>query len=386
MAERKQAIVVGALGVIGRYIVERLLRQGDWSVIGLSRRAADAAPPSGAERREGPARPLEGTRAGRSLRSPARAAPRYRHISVDLLDAEDTAAKLAGLTEATHVFYAAFQPAAGAASGYASNNAPNRDMLVNAVTAIDAASSALRRVVLVTGTKYYGSHLGPFKTPARESDPRHAPPNYYFDQIDWLTAFQRGKRWDWVELRPQTLCGFAPGTPMSLAPAIAVYAAISKELGLPLRFPGKPGTYTSIYQVTESTHFANAALWAASAPRCGLEAFNITNGDYFRWQNLWPKLAAAFDMPASDPQTTSLTADMTDKAPLWRAMTEKYGLKRYAYDELVAWPFADYVFGCDWDVMSDLTKSRQFGFHDVVDSEAMFVRLMRQFRAERIVP
>ena len=89
-------------------------------------------------------------------------------------------------------------------------------MPINAVTAIDCASSALRRVVLVTGAKYYGSHLGPFKTPARESDPRHMGPNYYFEQIDWLAAFQRGKRWDWVELRPQTLCGFAPGTPMSV--------------------------------------------------------------------------------------------------------------------------------------------------------------------------
>jgi len=47
---------------------------------------------------------------------------------------------------------------------------------------------------------------------------------------------------------------------------------------------------------------------------------------------------------------------------------------------------ADYVFGCDWDVMSDVTKSRRFGFHDVVDSEEMFVSLMRKFRAERIVP
>ena len=184
MADHKQAVVVGALGVIGRYIVARLLAHGDWSVIGLSRRSAEAA-------------------------------PRYRHIAVDLLDAEDTAKKLAGLNDATHIFYAAFQPAPGAAAGYASNIAPNRDMLVNAVTAIDRASSALRRVVLVTGTKYYGSHLGPYKTPARESDPRHAGANYYFDQIDWLTAFQRDKQWDWVELRPQTLCGFAPGTPMS---------------------------------------------------------------------------------------------------------------------------------------------------------------------------
>jgi nucleoside-diphosphate-sugar epimerase len=355
MAERKQAVVVGALGVIGRYIVERLLKEDDWSVVGLSRR-------------------------------PAEVSARYRHIPVDLLDSKDTAAKLAELTDVTHVFYAAFQPAAGAAAGYASNIAPNRDMLVSAVTAIAAASAALRRVVLVTGTKYYGFHLGPTKTPARESDPRHMPPDYYFDQVDWLTGFQRGKAWDWVELRPQTLCGFAPGTPMSIAPAIAVYAAISKELGLPLRFPGRPGAYRSIYQVTESTHFANAALWAAREPRCALEAFNITNGDYFRWQNLWPQLAAAFDMPAGEPQTIGLTAHMADKAPLWRAMTEKYGLKPYAYEELVAWPFADYVFGCDWDVMSDVTKSRRFGFHDVVDTEEMFVRLMRKFRAERIVP
>lgn len=355
MAKAKQAVVVGALGVIGRYIVERLLKEEDWSVVGLSRRPADAG-------------------------------PRYRHISLDLLDVEDAAAKLAGLSDITHIFYAAFQASSGAAAGYASNIAPNRDMLVNAVTAIGQASPTLSRVVLVTGTKYYGSHLGSFKTPARESDPRHMPPDYYFDQIDWLTQFQRGKRWDWTELRPQTLCGFAPGTPMSLAPAIAVYAAISKELGLPLRFPGKPGAYSSIYQVTESTHFANAALWAATEPRCGLEAFNVTNGDYFRWQHMWPKLAASFDMAVGDPQMISLTQHMADKAELWRAMTEKYLLKPIPYDQLVAWPFADYVFGCDWDVMSDVTKARRFGFHDVVDSEEMFVRLLRRFRDERIVP
>jgi hypothetical protein len=59
---------------------------------------------------------------------------------------------------------------------------------------------------------------------------------------------------------------------------------------------------------------------------------------------------------------------------------------RIPYTDLVAWPFADYVFGADWDVMSDVTKSRLYGFHDVVDSEAMFVRLLRRFREERIVP
>ena len=67
-------------------------------------------------------------------------------------------------------------------------------------------------------------------------------------------------------------------------------------------------------------------------------------------------------------------------------MTARHKLKRVPYPDLVAWPFADYVFGADWDVMSDVTKSRLYGFHDVVDSEAMFVRLLRRFREERIVP
>lgn len=352
---KKKAVVVGALGVIGRYIVERLVAEGDWEVVGLSRR-------------------------------PEKNGPRYRHISVDLLDLRDVARKLKALGETTHVFYAAFQPIPGNAAGYASNIAPNRDMLVNAVTAIDRVAKSLQRVVLVTGTKYYGVHLGPTKTPMRETDPRHMPPNYYFDQIDWLGRYQHGKTWDWTELRPQTLCGFAPGTAMSLLPAIAVYAAISKELGLPLRFPGKPGAWSTIYQVTGSAHFAGACLWAATEPRAANQAYNITNGDYFRWRSMWPRIAAVFDMKAGDVQTISLAQHMADKAELWAAMTKKYGLRKFPFDQLVAWPFADYVFGSDWDVMSDVTKARLHGFHDVIDSEAMFERLLKRFRHEKIVP
>jgi nucleoside-diphosphate-sugar epimerase len=355
MPLQKKAVVVGALGVIGRYIVEKLVAEGDWQVVGLSRR-------------------------------PEVDRPRYRHVSVDLLDAGDVARKLADLMDVTHIFYAAFQPTAGNAAGYASNIGPNRDMLVNAVTSIDRINRNLGRVVLVTGTKYYGTHLGPLKTPMRETDPRHMPPDFYFDQIDWLADYQRGKAWDWVELRPQTLCGFAPGTAMSILPAIAVYAAISKELGLPLRFPGKAGGWSSIYQVTESSHFAGAALWAATEPHCSNQAFNITNGDYFRWRNIWPVVASVFDMELGEVQTISLVQQMADKEPLWQRMTAKYSLKPIPYRDLVAWPFADYVFGTDWDVMSDVTKSRLHGFHGVVDSQAMFERLLRRFRDERIVP
>ena len=346
----KKAVVVGALGVMGRYIVEKLAALPDWEVIGLSRRKG--------EDRE-----------------------RVRYVPVDVLLPWEP-----DFGDVTHVFYAAFQASAGKAADYASNIAPNRDMLVNSVSAIERVSPNLERVVLITGTKYYGTHLGPYKTPARESDARHAGANYYFDQIDWLTEFQKGRRWTWADLRPQTLCGFAPGTAMSILPVIAVYAAIMKELGRPMAWPGKPGTGRNIYQVTDSAHFANAALWAATDARCANQAYNLTNGDYFRWLDIWPRLAAVFGMEAGEPSPLNLTEFMADKAPLWDAIVRKHGLKPYRFDEVVAWPFGDYVFNTNWDVMSNLTKSRQHGFHDVVDSEDMFVSLLTRFREGRIVP
>lgn len=356
----KTAVVVGGLGVIGRYIVNCLAAQPDWNVIGLSRRA-------GVDQH------------------------RVRYVSIDLLEPVDLKSLqrrhgAIDFGQVTHVFYAAFQAATGKASGYAQNIAPNRDMLVNSVRAIDTLSARLERVVLVTGTKYYGTHLGPFKTPARETDPRHAGRNYYFDQIDWLSEFQLNKRWSFVELRPQTLCGFAPGTAMSIVSVIAVYAAIMKELGRPFAFPGVAGGGSTIYQVTDSAHFAEAALWAATEPRCSNQAYNITNGDYFRWLDLWPQLAQVFEMEPAPPEPLSLTEFMADKAPLWDSIVRKYGLKPHRFDEVVAWPFGDYVFNTTWDVMSNLTKSRLHGFNDVVDTEAMFVRLLTQFRNEKIVP
>lgn len=268
-------------------------------------------------------------------------------------------------------------------------------MLVNAVSAVATHHASLQRVILVTGTKYYGIHLGPIKTPARETDSRHIPPNYYFDQIDWLMAYQANalsdasiaaRSWDWVELRPQTLCGFAPGTAMSLVPVIAVYAALSKDLGLALRFPGKHGAWTSLYQVTDSSHFAEAALWAALEERASNQAFNITNGDYFRWCNIWPSIARVFDMPWDQPQTISLSQQMPALKSRWEALQQRYDLQKIDFEALVAWPFGDYVFGSDWDVMTSTTKARQFGFHAVVDSEQMFIDLLGAFRRERITP
>jgi hypothetical protein len=38
---------------------------------------------------------------------------------------------------------------------------------------------------------------------------------------------------------------------------------------------------------------------------------------------------------------------MADKAPLWEALQRRHGLQLIPHEDLVAWPFGDYVFGCD---------------------------------------
>jgi hypothetical protein len=181
----------------------------------------------------------------------------------------------------------------------------------------------LEHIHLSQGTRWYGNHLGPYKTPTKEDDPRHMPPNFYYDQQDFLGGFQKGKRWTWSVGRPHAVCGFSTGGPMNLTLAIAVNANVCKSLGLPLGFPGKPGAYAALYQCTDAALLAKAIAWMATDPKCANQAFNITNSDLIRWQNLWPKFANFFGMELAPPRHINLARSMADKGPIWEAIVEK---------------------------------------------------------------
>ncbi|MFZ5676765.1 MAG: SDR family oxidoreductase [Pseudomonadota bacterium] len=350
MGERT-ALIAGAQGVIGRNLIAELKSQGGWNIIGLSRRG-------GAD---------EG---------------KVRHVAVDLLDPDDARRKLAPLSAVTHVFYAAYQDR----GSWAELVAPNVAMLVNLLDGIEAAAPGLRHVSLMQGYKVYGAHLGPFKTPARETDPPPMPPEFNIDQQRFLEGRQQSKAWSWSAMRPSVVGGVALGNPMNLVVAIAVYASLSKELGLPLRFPGKLGAYDKLIEMTDAGLLARATIWAADEPRAANQAFNINNGDLFRWNDMWPKIARFFDMEAAPPMPLQLSAVMADKEPLWNAMVEKHGLAPTSYKDVSSWPFADFVFSWDYDFFADGGKVRRFGFHDHVDSEEMFLRLFADLRRQRIIP
>ncbi|MGE5512519.1 MAG: SDR family oxidoreductase [Bacteroidota bacterium] len=347
----KTAVVLGATGVSGRSLVAHLTSLPDWSVIAVSRRKPDYA-------------------------------TRARHVAVDMSDPAACRAAAPALAEATHVFYTAYvdRPM------WVEQRAPNTALLVNMIEALEPVAKNLEHVCLLQGTKYYGHHLGPFKTPAKEDDARHMPPNFYFDQQDYLAAKSRGKHWSWSAARPHIICGFALGTPMNVIAVIAVYAAISKELGLPLRYPASPAAYSAIRQATQGELLARAMVWMATTPSCANEAFNITNGDYFRYEHLWPKIADLFEMPVGAPQRIDLQQFMPDKAELWQTMVARHGLRIADFGRVADWRFATYTFGSDWDQMSDTYKCRRHGFLEFVDTEAMFLHELQRFREERIVP
>ncbi len=81
-----------------------------------------------------------------------------------------------------------------------------------------------------------------------------------------------------------------------------------------------------------------------------------------------------------------LSEMMADKGPLWHRMVQKYGLLPYPYEQVVSWAFAEFVFRIEYDVISDTTKARRYGFHEVLETEAMFERMFRDLRSQRYIP
>lgn len=347
---RKVALVVGANGVIGSNLIDHLITLPDWDIIGLSRRGGIST-------------------------------DRVTFVSVDLLQRSEVEHVLASFSTITHIFYAAYQDR----PTWAELVEPNLNMLIHIVESVEATSPQLEHISLMQGYKVYGAHLGAFPTPARETDAKPMPPEFNMAQQDYLVQQQQGKDWTWSALRPSVVCGFSVGNPMNLAMVIAIYATISKELQIPLRFPGKRGAYHSILEMTDAGLLAKATVWAATTPACANQALNINNGDVFRWESLWPKIAHYFDMETAPPLSMNLNDMMKDKEALWDSIVSRYGLTAYTYAEVSSWAFGDFVFSWDYDFFADGSKARRLGFHEYVDTEEMFITIFEDFRKRKII-
>ncbi len=349
------AVIAGATGAASKRLVEVLVADPAWRVVGLSRN-----PP----------------------KSPS---PRLTYMAADLTDLANTKAALAKVPDATHVFYTARAKFTDATLGVEDVEG-NATMVRNLVLGAEAGCRGLAHVHLVEGTKWYGMHLGAFPTPAREDDRRHMPPNFYYAQEDLLREHQKGKRWTWSASRPGFLYDFAPERPRNLIAVIGAWAAMAQEAQMPLDFPGKPKCYDALFEATDAGQLARSLKWMATSEAARNQAFNVMDGTLFRWNRLWPRIAKLYGLETGVVRPIKLAQWMADKQPMWDAIVKRRGLEPSRLEDVATWAFGDFVFGLEHDVVSSVAKLRLAGYHDTVDTEEQILAHLVRYREAKVLP
>jgi nucleoside-diphosphate-sugar epimerase len=349
------ALVVGASGIVGGATAALLVEQG-WTVHGLARRPIAQA---GVE-----------------------------PLAADLQDADATAAALEGLRPDA-VFITTWLRQDSEAENIRVNSAMVRHLLDGL-----RPSGGPRHVALVTGLKHY---LGPFEaygqgslpqTPFRESQGRLDVENFYYAQEDEVFAAAERDGFTWSVHRPHTVIGKAVGNAMNMGTTLAVYATLCRETGRPFFFPGSPVQWESLTDMTDARLLARHLLWAATTPAAANEAFNVVDGDVFRWKWMWSRLAEHFDLEPAPftGEVRPLEQQMANDAPVWSRIAEREGLVEPDLSRLASPWHTDADLGRPVEVVTDMSKSRRLGFTAYQPTDEAFLDLFAQLRADRLIP
>jgi nucleoside-diphosphate-sugar epimerase len=366
MASNK-ILIVGASGLVGTAALKLFSGLPDWEVVGVSRRS--------------PFVPLG----------------RARHIPVDLLDEAQCRELFGTMDDVTHVAYCAVNEKEGdMIAGWQdpAQAAKNMAMLRNVFDPLVAVAKDFRQISLVHGGKAYGAHLWDraMPTPFKETLPRIPHENFYYRHEDYIAAKQSGQDWAWTVFRAAMIAGDSIGSNMNSYLVLGVFAALSKEAGLPL--PQPTGT-SVVTDVADADLIADGLRWAATSPKARNEIFNITNGDIFRLHDAFPIVAETLKMELGPPQDFEIITELKKLLPLWPGVVRKYGLR--------APPDPSALFGESLEVGSSWTvriapadvvryglkstiKIRQAGFHGCMDTAEMVRKYMRRYQELGIIP
>ncbi|MFK3971707.1 SDR family oxidoreductase [Pseudomonas sp. NPDC087358] len=349
------ALVVGASGIVGSAITELLLENA-WQVAALSRHPA--------------------------------AANGVIPVAADLQDPASVKQALEGL-KPTHVFITTWSRQATEAE----NIRVNAAMVRNVLDALSPGKS-VKHVALVTGLKHY---LGPFEaygkgslpqTPFREEQGRLDIENFYYAQEDEVFAAAKRDGFTWSVHRPHTVTGVAVGNAMNMATTLAVYASICKATGRPFVFPGSRVQWDSLTDMTDARQLARQQLWAATTPAAANQAFNVTNGDVFRWKWMWGRIAEYFGLhPAAYPEKPApLEQQMAGDQGAWSELAREHGLKEADIARLISPWHTDADLGRPIEVVTDMSKSRALGFTAFQASDQAFFDVFDELRTQRLIP
>jgi len=350
------ALAVGASGIVGNNLARHLRKRG-WQVHGLARR-----PPT----------EIEG----------------MLPIAADLLDSAALRLALRGVGPAD-VFITTWLRQ----KTEAENIRINRAMVRNVLDALSPGGS-VKHVALVTGLKHY---LGPFEsygkgtlpaTPFREEQPRLDLENFYYAQEDEVFAAAERDGFGWSVHRPHTIIGYAVGNAMNMGVTLASYATICRETGRPFLFPGSVVQWNGLTDMTDARLLARHLEWAATTEAARNQAFNVVNGDVFRWSWMWARLADWFGLqPAPYPgEGIALERQLADAGPIWAEIAREHRLAEPDLSVVTSAWHTDADLGRPIEVVTDMSKSRKLGFLDYQATDESFFDLFARLREARIIP
>lgn len=351
------ALVVGASGIAGSNLADKLISKG-WETYGLAR-------------------------------TPNTENKNLKPVAADLLDFDSLKIALKDI-KPTHVYITTWMRNETEAENIRVNG-----LMVHNILAALSEGKSVKHVALVTGLKHY---LGPFEayakegflpeTPLREEHPRLDLENFYYAQEDEVYAAAERDGFTWSIHRPHTVIGVAVGNAMNMGTTLAVYASICKETGRKFTWPGSSAQWNGLSDVTDAGILAEHLIWASITEVARNEAFNIVNGDVFRWSRLWKRLAGYFDIEAVgfSGQIQSLEKEMANDEETWRQIAEKYQLKEHSLSRLATAWHTDLDLGRPIEVMTDMSKSRKMGFTVFQDTEEAFFNLFEKLKSVHLIP
>jgi len=351
------ALVVGATGITGSNLAEELIAQG-FTTYGLSRNPnfdiADLIP-----------------------------------VKADLLDVENLTNALEQIAP-THVYFTTWMR-----NDTEAENIRVNSLMVRNLLEVLSPKKSIQHVALITGLKHY---LGPFdayansgtlpETPVREEHPRLSFPNFYYAQEDEVYAASDREGFSWSIHRPHTVIGYAVGNQMNMGTTLAVYAAICKETGRKFIWPGSAEQWNGLSDVADAKIVAKQLVWASTTETAKNKAYNIVNGDVFRWKWLWHRIANWFGVEAVgfNDEIKPLEYEMKNDQQIWKTIAEKYQLKEHNLSRLASAWHTDLDLGRPLEVMTDMTNSRNAGFTAFQNTEENFIQLFEKLRTEKIIP
>ncbi|KAF3052334.1 hypothetical protein E8E11_009815 [Didymella keratinophila] len=145
----------------------------------------------------------------------------------------------------------------------------------------ETAEELPKRILLQTGEKNYGVHIGRVRTSIVESDPqpRHLSPNFYYPQEDALRAFcEEHPETKWNIVHPFAIIGATEHASMNTFMSFDIYAAVQAQKGEPLKFGSDFASWQ--FEAAHSTARLTGYLseWAVLEEQCANQAFNARDG------------------------------------------------------------------------------------------------------------